>query len=1766
MHSRISILIFTFLFVFAGEGVSLTKSAGLSDGSTELARIISHTGSGLRLDFVLPTSSDLLFSPSNSTSAYNLEEGYTVSDGRRLPAVTYWVVVPPRDRVELEVTSQKGRRLSTDTWNAASPYIDSEVAALQKHAMDRYNPPNAAVMGRPVIMRGVRMVPVTVYPLQLSGDNEAVENSEITVDLNFSQGDAENPVLYPRFTPMSDRFADIFLSYTLNPPQHLTPRRDLAATELARMLILYPEAIDNEDNEGALDWIDNFADWKRRQGLMVDIEPIDVEHSDTDDIKDVIRDYYDPDEGPPIEFLIIIGNEDMSELEDERDENNVELFFPTYEFEIIIDNNGEPDTTTGFSDHEYSTLEGDDLAPEIIISRIKVPTYSRLIGALQRTIEYEVNPYTDEDWINNALVVIEIDPRVGPPPLDLYALMHWEQERLRQIGYDSIELLAGTADPAVDYETGIQDEISDVFAQGVSIALSDGYVYGAVEIEYGEVRDSTDWGQFEDGNFTETGRKNSFIIANFQHYPNHVVYPFFASAQEDFLNGPVAALGILSDGGRHWIMTPIIGSALTAMTYDNVYVPGYLQIITKMYLLSLIEREDTPEHYAHSVNEAIRIHWTLGDPSIDIFSQSPTQLTVENAEGYIVGETSVILHVIDEDENDVTGATVCIRQEDGIQYVMHSNTAGMAVFTVPEGLEEGELLITACKHNYKPYLSEDLMVEEAEVNLVLGDFGFDDAEHGDDDDELRNGEQVELILSITNIGEGDAEDVTGSLSCDSEWLSFEPAEIELGDIPSGQTVPYQGSVIMTLDPACPGGTLLRIQVDLESGDNVATVAFEFTTAGPVLTTAAHMIDIDENFIVGGENAAFTPTLGNIGDREVVAFTATLSSPDERITVTQAERNYNAIDPDGEATPNEPFRLNIDPLFLVGEPAVFDMHIVAEDDYDTTLTFSKIVPSREAVEPLGPDDYGYICFDSEDNQWYEAPVYDWREINWDVEDWEFNGTKIDFESDGISNWNESVVIDIPFDNDFQYYGETFDSITIATNGWVAMGALTDTAYATSFNRPIPSHSSPDGQLCILWQDLTNNGPDAIYNGLFHHYIEDEGIFVVEWSRVMVSHFNAEDTTLVDYTLNFQILLFDPEVNPTPTGDGEIIFQYKDFTAANSGGNPDRQYSTVGIRNLTGDGGLQYAYWNEYAPQAHPIENEFAIKFTPTVLNGYGSVTGRIVRHENEDAGLPNAIISGGRFTRAVTDAEGNFTLNELRIGHYTATVSLDGFNTASFEFDVAADEQTDVGNISLTHPEFSIETDPDNITELSLRPDGTELHVWLNIDNSGNGPMDYKVGVINQDSSQLSYENTENIGLVARLNEPTCYGAVFTDSFYVPGMNYRNRNGDGHMIYVLNREFEQIRRFTQPFSDSSEDGFLDLAWDGQFLWGAIYVWRGARRLFVRFDLNGNTNLVVESPFSSFKSPALVIDPHTKNLFIADDGTGIVEIDTLGNPVNPPVFMHRIGRSVGVTGLAWNEYDPDGMKLYILEKYSFDDINPTPILWKMNHETGEYRELYELAHEESVRSFRGLTIMHDFNFQRSLIALVEDKGNKKGLGADDPAGPPVDSLRFYEIGPNMSFLEDGVITDRFGIIDAAGQARVGLMINADGFPEVDIPFGVTITHNASQPVAFIPILLRIYDESNIDGDEVDLPTEFAITAVYPNPFNAMTRVEFSVDKAMPTSLKVYDLSGREVATLYEGVPETGRHQLIWDGSRTASGVYFLRLESMDKIRTVKAAVVK
>ena len=85
-----------------------------------------------------------------------------------------------------------------------------------------------------------------------------------------------------------------------------------------------------------------------------------------------------------------------------------------------------------------------------------------------------------------------------------------------------------------------------------------------------------------------------------------------------------------------------------------------------------------------------------------------------------------------------------------------------------------------------------------------------------------------------------------------------------------------------------------------------------------------------------------------------------------------------------------------------------------------------------------------------------------------------------------------------------------------------------------------------------------------------------------------------------------------------------------------------------------------------------------------------------------------------------------------------------------------------------------------------------------------------------------------------------------------------------------------------------------------------------------------------------------------------------------------------------------------------------------------------------------------------------------------------------------------------------------------------------------------------------------EEMGLPREFALQQNYPNPFNPTTTIQFALPMQATVTLKIYDLVGREIVTLVEGVQPAGYHEVNWNSSNAAgltlaSGVYFYRLEA-------------
>jgi hypothetical protein len=78
--------------------------------------------------------------------------------------------------------------------------------------------------------------------------------------------------------------------------------------------------------------------------------------------------------------------------------------------------------------------------------------------------------------------------------------------------------------------------------------------------------------------------------------------------------------------------------------------------------------------------------------------------------------------------------------------------------------------------------------------------------------------------------------------------------------------------------------------------------------------------------------------------------------------------------------------------------------------------------------------------------------------------------------------------------------------------------------------------------------------------------------------------------------------------------------------------------------------------------------------------------------------------------------------------------------------------------------------------------------------------------------------------------------------------------------------------------------------------------------------------------------------------------------------------------------------------------------------------------------------------------------------------------------------------------------------------------------------------------------------------------PNPFNASTIIRYRIVETGHVSLKVYDFAGRQVTVLVDEMRDAGTHEVTFDGSKLASGIYLAKLTAGDFHATQKMVLIK
>jgi hypothetical protein len=99
----------------------------------------------------------------------------------------------------------------------------------------------------------------------------------------------------------------------------------------------------------------------------------------------------------------------------------------------------------------------------------------------------------------------------------------------------------------------------------------------------------------------------------------------------------------------------------------------------------------------------------------------------------------------------------------------------------------------------------------------------------------------------------------------------------------------------------------------------------------------------------------------------------------------------------------------------------------------------------------------------------------------------------------------------------------------------------------------------------------------------------------------------------------------------------------------------------------------------------------------------------------------------------------------------------------------------------------------------------------------------------------------------------------------------------------------------------------------------------------------------------------------------------------------------------------------------------------------------------------------------------------------------------------------------------------------------------------------------------------GDEIVtgfgvIPAEYALDQNYPNPFNPTTTIGFALPNAERTLLQIYNLRGQLVSTVVDGYRTAGFHEVTFDASGMASGMYIYRIQAGDFVANGKMMLIK
>jgi len=971
---------------------------------------------------------------------------------------------------------------------------------------DEWFPSETIKIARPSIMRNYRFTGVTVFPFKYNPQkNELKILKNIKVELKLERSINDNPLTRNTDNLYSEQFYQIAKSNILG------INESRGTGERNYLFII--------DTNFHFNYLSILKSEKQKLGYRVYLASLEEIGTDKENIKNYIQNAYDNWEYPP-ENVLLFGDTSGS------------FFMPTY----TVEGTYMPMDVT---DLPYTLVSGNDYFPDIMIGRISVRSQNQLMTVLNKIIHYETSPPMDSDWFSTAIMCCDM----GETYNDYENLPSAKEtkevarQKLESYGYTTVHTFYAPED------TNLQTLKSYINA-GCSLINYRGFggpiYWTAILLNEGYMLKNDDIPYFTNG--YKLPFVTSIVCAGGDFGCNNTSVCFgemwVGVGTPTNPKGAIGFIGPSEHDTKTWFNNANDQGIYQGFTYENLQTGAQMLLRGKMELY-----RNFP--FGHEMGDShvsdqfyFYVYNLLGDPGLTVWSHMPKQIV--SFERLTDQEGNIRFKVSDQYSNN-KDFIVSITKDDSLYFVGKTDVNGIVVF--PNILSSGEYIATASKKSYLPssmnfeIINQDLAISEYEISPLV----------------LHNNMDFTLDVSIKNISENTLQNLIFS-SVSTDYITINSQSQNLENLAPNENYVFhlEGTISNVWNQIID--TALSITVSYDQGEKEFSIPLSLHT--PYLE-----LNLADNFSIPDNvtNYDFNIPVKNISDYETGAINAVLTSFGNDINIIQ-----NSVQTDN-LYPNQSYNFifPIDVASVIsGYTGDFKLELYSANQKMQEFDFYVPIGEVDSEDPT--ISYGYAALESNDNNSFINPTYNWVEI---CPEEGLPGTLISRQNQTIDGYYSYISLPFPVN----YYGRDYYEITFSSNGWISMGEAAGNYFR---NRVIPSGAGPSAMIAPYWDDLDVNA------NAYYYYDTANQRFIVEWYQT-----RHEDT---NENYSFEVILYPSQNNKF----SDILFQYKSIGDTDADGN----YSTVGIETSDQEKGICMEFAHTPAPTAHQFEDNYAILFT------------------------------------------------------------------------------------------------------------------------------------------------------------------------------------------------------------------------------------------------------------------------------------------------------------------------------------------------------------------------------------------------------------------------------------------------------------------------------------------------------------------------------------------------------------------------------------------